>query len=319
MTEFAAYYIDAPTFADATAVYTDSLLTTKADDGFYQLCGVVREQSGGVLLPSVTCDDCGLECPVGVSVTGAQGVYRMQVDLGALRGQFSISLDPYTIPVGLRVVYDGVTYTDSNATSFISANDGDLSGIYVGTTGGDCGIVAGSPHTLDLYLFNSDTEVYDLTTINDVITITSGELDLGAATPGVCVMTIPKPFATPSIVTVDVIAPCSGSQFDLSVACAQQIPSVIGKKHFAGLVSFDSNDDPKGSSVLACAESNTETWYRIPVAGTGNKVGVNDIIFADSLGRKKLADYLGAGFYRYNALQYIEIDANSLVVSTGNC
>ena len=35
-TDTKTYYIDTSTFASATAVWTDSLLTTKAPDGWYQ-------------------------------------------------------------------------------------------------------------------------------------------------------------------------------------------------------------------------------------------------------------------------------------------
>ena len=53
------FYIDATTFANATAVYTDPALTIKAADGFYQapIEGVVtfREQSGGALGTAANC------------------------------------------------------------------------------------------------------------------------------------------------------------------------------------------------------------------------------------------------------------------------
>ena len=53
------FYIDATTFANATAVYTDQALTVKAADGFYQapIEGVVtyREQSGGTLGTAANC------------------------------------------------------------------------------------------------------------------------------------------------------------------------------------------------------------------------------------------------------------------------
>tara|TARA_R110000744_G_scaffold138139_3_gene248827 strand:+ start:1644 stop:3074 length:1431 start_codon:yes stop_codon:yes gene_type:complete len=53
------FYIDATTFANATAVYTDASLTTKATDGFYQapIEGVLtyREQVSGVLATAANC------------------------------------------------------------------------------------------------------------------------------------------------------------------------------------------------------------------------------------------------------------------------
>ena len=37
------YYLDGPSLASATAVYTDAALTTKASDGFYSNETIVRE------------------------------------------------------------------------------------------------------------------------------------------------------------------------------------------------------------------------------------------------------------------------------------
>lgn len=51
----ATYYIDALTFEDATAVYTNSNLTTLANDGYYNHDGSFREQNDGHLLNIDTC------------------------------------------------------------------------------------------------------------------------------------------------------------------------------------------------------------------------------------------------------------------------
>jgi surface protein len=52
------YYIDAPNFADATAIYTDSGMTTCAPNGFYSMQGITRELVGCVLLPPTVCPAC---------------------------------------------------------------------------------------------------------------------------------------------------------------------------------------------------------------------------------------------------------------------
>ena len=54
----ATYYLDAETFTEASAVYTDSELTTLAPDGFYSDSNVSREQLNGELLPAVECETC---------------------------------------------------------------------------------------------------------------------------------------------------------------------------------------------------------------------------------------------------------------------
>lgn len=57
---FGNYYIDACTFEEAKAVYTDVDLTNLAPDGFYLSSGIYREQKYGFLLNVINCSIC--EC-----------------------------------------------------------------------------------------------------------------------------------------------------------------------------------------------------------------------------------------------------------------
>jgi len=54
----ATYYTDTNDFSTATSIWTNSNLTIKAEDGFYQKDGLYREMSGGELLPSTICPAC---------------------------------------------------------------------------------------------------------------------------------------------------------------------------------------------------------------------------------------------------------------------
>jgi hypothetical protein len=54
----ATYYIDTNDFATATSIWTNSNLTVKAANGFYQKDGVYRQMSGGELLPVANCPEC---------------------------------------------------------------------------------------------------------------------------------------------------------------------------------------------------------------------------------------------------------------------
>jgi hypothetical protein len=54
------YYIDAATFATATAVFTNPGLSITAPDGFYNFGTTTRQQSGGVLLAAVACPACSI-------------------------------------------------------------------------------------------------------------------------------------------------------------------------------------------------------------------------------------------------------------------
>lgn len=57
----AAYYLDGPTFASATGVFTDEALTVAAPNGYYSQSGLVRQQISGVLQSQQSCPGCGIE------------------------------------------------------------------------------------------------------------------------------------------------------------------------------------------------------------------------------------------------------------------
>lgn len=52
------YYIDAESFEEASAIYTDSDLSVIADDGFYSDGNISREVLNTVLLPAAECESC---------------------------------------------------------------------------------------------------------------------------------------------------------------------------------------------------------------------------------------------------------------------
>ena len=53
-----AYYLDTNNFTTATAVWTNSILTTKAPDGYYSFGGDYRQQIDGFLTDLISCTDC---------------------------------------------------------------------------------------------------------------------------------------------------------------------------------------------------------------------------------------------------------------------
>ena len=65
----ATFYMDTDSFETATALWTDATLHTKAADQFYQLGNLVRQQDGGLLSASTTCEACGTAIPLCSSTT----------------------------------------------------------------------------------------------------------------------------------------------------------------------------------------------------------------------------------------------------------
>jgi len=52
------YFLDGNTLRNSTAVYSNIDLTIKASDGYYAADGIVRYQSGGVIVSTSNCGDC---------------------------------------------------------------------------------------------------------------------------------------------------------------------------------------------------------------------------------------------------------------------
>ena len=67
----AAYYLDGPTFASATGVFTDEALTVAAPNGYYSQDGLVRQQISGVLQSQQSCPGCGTQVSLCYSNTDA--------------------------------------------------------------------------------------------------------------------------------------------------------------------------------------------------------------------------------------------------------
>jgi hypothetical protein len=65
------YYLNGPTFASATGVFTDEALTVAAPNGYYAQGGLVRQQTAGVLQAQQSCPGCGVEVSLCYSSTDA--------------------------------------------------------------------------------------------------------------------------------------------------------------------------------------------------------------------------------------------------------
>jgi surface protein len=77
------YFLNAPSFLNATAVFTDASMATCAPDGFYSAEGVIREQVSCVLLPPVNCPDCEFISVWDTTLvsTGSSGVNQVKLPL----------------------------------------------------------------------------------------------------------------------------------------------------------------------------------------------------------------------------------------------
>jgi hypothetical protein len=297
------FYLDAPSLSTATVVYSNATLTTVAADGYYSDGSISREQVSGTLLPPVICPACAIPCGGTISASGNQGIYYLNTDLGTGLGAVVISFDPLSVPDGILAVYDSTIYNGVSSPSY-----GWLQGTaglptYIGATGSDCGIVANSPFTLDEFEYNGTTFAALGTTTS--VSVLSGQMELTASAPGNTVMVIPKTAASPSVLNLSFIGPCSGTAFSINVSCPAALPSFA-----SSTVNVDSS--------TACADTVDQTYYVAYVTGGTGVLGLYDLVFSDANGEFKL----GAGYYKTTAAgtnEWFQVDANGVIIAFGDC
>jgi len=305
MANLGSYYINGPTLATATAVYTDEELIYCAPDGFYSDGSVVREQVNCELLPAESCDVCSYPCPVTPAVSSptppSEGAYYMDVDLGSGTGAVIINFTPGGPPSGIKAQYDSTVYNDLSSPfdGFHSATYF-LAPTYVGRTADDCGI-AGTAPVLDSYRYTGVGFV--ATGGNTSVTIAPTDVSLSAAVPGTCVMVVPKLNPTPSTLSLTMIAPCNTSQFSIEVECPAALPSFLGAV-------------PEVTGT--CGSPLDQTYYHAPVNGTAGNPGLYDWVFSDANGANPLTGYNSIYIGGAAPGQWIEV-VQGVIVSINSC
>ena len=304
-----SYYINAPSLGSATAVFTDSALTTCALDGFYSDGVISREQVDCVLLPQQTCPSCAIPCGTTISASGTQGVYLLNLDTGSTVGDVGaviIRFDPYGVPDGIRGTL-GVNVYNKLTSSVDGLHESTNAGAFtfVGSTGGDCGISGTTYPALTEYLYNGTAFV--ATGNTQSVTVAPGDVSLGAFAPGNCLMVIPKTTASPSVISFEVVGPCSGTAWDMSVACPV-------------LLTGFSSSVMAANSTAVCELTETVTYYNASLADTPGIVGLYDFVYSDAYGSTQLP----AGFYLATGSitggnDWFEVDANGVVIDLGVC
>lgn len=309
MATSSSYYLNAPSLGSATAVFLDTGLLTCAPDGFYSNGVIVREQVGCVLLPQQDCGACPTPCGTTINASGSQGVYLLDLDTGSTVGDVGaviVRFDPYGVPDGIKGTLGSTVY--NKLVSPVdglhqSSNAGALT--YIGQTSNDCGI-SGTTYP-SLAVFSYDGTAFVATGGTQSITVAAGDVSLGSSAPGSTMMVIPKLTASPSIINFEVVGPCSGTAWQMSVACPVLLTG------FSSSVSAV-------SSVAACALSETVTYYNASLANTPGTVGLYDLVFADAYGHTPLA----AGYYRASGSitgsnDWFQVSSSGVVIALGIC
>ena len=271
------FYINGASLGSSTAVFLDADLTVCAPDGFYSDGAIVRQQVECVLLPAQTCPSCSSDCGDSVlSFVGDKGVYNINVNMGTATGAIIVRFNPFTVPLGIQGVFIGVEHNRLSSPVYGVLEGSPALPTYIGNSASDCGLVAGSPHTLEVFNFDGTSFVDSGAT--ESVTILVGQLDLTVADPGQCVMVIPNTSGLTEVLALKIIAACDGSAFNITVNCPAALPSFLS--------SVVDATDP-------CALPLDQTYYVAYVNGAAGTLGLYDFVFSDENGEFPLSD----GYY----------------------
>lgn len=275
---FQSYYLNGADLASSTAVFLDPLMTICAPDGFYSDGLLVREMVGCVLQETSACGDCGLSCNEFDSISGSDGIYILNVDLGTATGAAIVTFTPSDVPDGIKVNYDGLTYNSlSSPVDGYHAAPTNLP-VYVGNAANDCGLAAGSPYVLTEYEYSGLS--FNPTGNTPTVTVLATQVSLSSSVdPLGCVMVIPKPSPTPTGLQVVMYGICSGSTYNVSVTCPERLRSF-----------YSTRDAILGET---CGLDTDQIYYSAPVNGDGITLGLFDWVFSDYNGQNILPD----GYY----------------------
>jgi hypothetical protein len=228
----------------------------------------------------------------------------LNIELGTSTGAVVVRFDPINVPDGISAVFDSIIYNGLTSPLFGWRQGTAGLPTYIGRLYDDCGIVAGSPYTLNEFQYDGTNFVSLGTTTS--VSVSSGQMQLTLGPPpGNSVMVIPKTTSSPSILNLAVIGICSSPTFNLTVSCP------------AALTSFDSSAVNANSSA-ACSDTINQTYYVAHVNGSGGVLALYDMVFSDANGQNKLA----AGYYQTNdagTQEWYEVDANGVIVQIGDC
>lgn len=306
MATSSSYYLNAPSLGSATAVFTDEALTTCAPDGFYSNGSIVREQVECNLLPQQTCPSCATPCGTSISASGEQGVYLLDLGTGTDVGAVVVRFDPYSVPDGIRATLGSTVY-NKLTSSVDGLHQSSTSGhfTYVGQTSADCGISGTTYPALTEFSYNGTAFV--ATGDTQSITVSAGDVSLGTSAPGNCLMVIPKLTPSPSVINFEVVGPCSGTAWAISVACPVMLTGF-------------SSSVVAVSSVAACALYETVTYYNASLASTPGTVGLYDFVYADAYGSTPLS----AGYYKATGSitgsnDWFQVSSAGVVIALGVC
>jgi hypothetical protein len=333
MPNFGTYYINAVSFNDATAIYTDATLTTTAPDGVYQFNGVHRTMTGGVLGSVFYCDTCCAGCSSTYiyPIPPAKNRYHevcsnigQPLDVAVvIKFKFTSDTPQYLgYPLGLVAEFDNQFYY-----GVVSNRFGYLPQTYVGHTTGPNLVVsaadleADSPYTLDGWAWQPLTSAFVET--QDVPAIINASMvNSSANNPDECYLLVPKRTLT-STVNAHVFSPhrsidSGGGGCDITIPCPSALPSYS---------TTDPDVDPSAACSLGSSGGYPNKYFLMRVNSSSGAARLYDRIFEDSSGGDATGyTPISAGYYGVlneytgtTAGAWINVDSDGIVQAAGTC
>ena len=313
-----SFYLNGDNLMSSTSVYTDEGLSLLAPDQFYQSTvngnSVVREQSGGVLLPTVSCAACDRKCtdakplPIAGTTLSNQQIYEVSYDLATGTGVVAIRFTPGA-PSGIFATYNNQTTSVSSATTITSGNN-PPSSYFEGPYYGDDTICTPASGVFPIYKWDEVDENFEDSETTDSINIVSSDLaSLTSGGAGKYVLYVSKPTAAPSTLDLRIISACPPASAAPNWSVDVDCPRILTGFSASVMVNESGN---------VCSEPINQTLYNLPVLSP-NLFGipeVRDWVFKDELGQSLADD----GYYNIEDLGgsclYIHVVGGVIVEKT---
>jgi hypothetical protein len=290
------FYLNAPTLAEATAVYQDNFMTTLADDGVYSDGTIVREQVSGVLISTDSIPPCNPPCspPSAISCGGSDGnnVYDMAINTGSTAGDIGAIVIEFEVVsyggdeiAGIEVELNGIEYNElvSPTEGFLAADP--LYTTFIGISDFLC--TSTPSFTGEIYDWNGISFIDSTFGLTYLIDGVFNQDKTTAANPGLCKMVVPKLTVTPEQINVRVYIPCDASICTVKVYCPTLLPYFFG--------SIVSLTDPSIDPAPFCALGLDYKYYYSKVANLyPGQLELFDMLYTDPYGNTKIED----GYYK---------------------
>ena len=260
-------------------------------------------------LDTVTaCTACAEPCGTSITIPpGAQGYYNLDFDAGGTAsdtGAIIVYFNPQGIPDGIRVLYDNVFYNTltNNTDGRIQTTSG-VAGAFtiVGNASDTC--VPSAPNTSSYTFFDGIVSGgWNNTGTTQSITINTGDF-VGGGVNQYSTLVIPKTTATPNIVSIQVLGPCSSTAWNVEVSCPAALPSVLAST---------------AQSTDACnSTQNTSVYFAKNYNDTNTAPIVGNFVFTDENGATPLNNTSTVQYYITGTIAFSVL--NGVVVSSGTC